>query len=211
MDTSIYDGRQAVIYANINLAQPVTYQWYRNNAPVTGATNAYHIMKATVADNNTTWDCRVVSGGTTYQADFAGTLYVSADSTAPEVASAGILPYNPTVVQVVFKEPVLASTATTLANYSIAGQTITSATLQEDGRTVWLKTGILTPNTAWSLAISGIQDLASPPNTLSSITVPLIPADGAISFRIWYTSFATSLATLRTWSATNSTDRKSVV
>ncbi len=201
-DYAIYEGRQVVVYANINLAMPVTYQWYRNGGLVPGATDAYYIFKATLADNGSQWVVRVVSGGTTYESQ-PGVISVLGDSTKPTVVQAGTVPNNPTQVQVLYSEGVTPVAATNLANYNVPGATISKATLQPDGRTVVLDTGLLTLGTPWNLSITaGVTDLAG--NTLNPVTVPLMIAEGGITFRYW-DARPTDLGRLRLWAGPDST------
>ncbi len=58
-----------------------------------------------------------------------------------------------------FSEPVDAATASTVGNYSIAGLTVTAATLMADQRTVELDVSPLTIDTAYTLIATSVQDL----------------------------------------------------
>ena len=58
---------------------------------------------------------------------------------------------------IVFNEVVNAATAGDAANYTIAGLTVNSATLGDDGKTVTLSTSQQTPG-SYTVAISGVKD-----------------------------------------------------
>ena len=66
-----------------------------------------------------------------------------------------------------FSEFVTAATANVAANYVLAGgQTIASAVLQLDGKSVVLTTGIIAIGSTNSLTVTGVKDLAG--NTIAS-------------------------------------------
>lgn len=205
-DSTLFDGMRTVVYVNVNLEQPVTYQWLKGGVEISGATMPYYLFRATAADNNAQYSVRVTSKGGTPLTVGAAPLVVNTDMQRPTVVSAGTAPQNPTVVQVVYSEEVNETTATNLANYTLPGATLESARVLSDGKTVQIRTGLLTPDMAWVLTVRNVTDWASIPNTIdpSPTVITLLPADGAITFRT-YGNYATDLATLRTWSNTNST------
>ena len=67
---------------------------------------------------------------------------------------------------VVFSERVTAATATSLANYSVAGTSgpleVTSALLLGDRKTVVLTTARQNPGEVYTVAVSGLTDLSAP-------------------------------------------------
>ncbi|HWI56138.1 MAG TPA: PA14 domain-containing protein, partial [Bacillota bacterium] len=208
-DTSLYDGMLTVAYVNINLPQPVTYQWLKGTTPIANATNAYYLFRVNSADSFTEYSVRVNSGGTVYPAGPAQVPFVIPDK--PSLVSAGPVPQNPTRLQVVFSEEVNPLTATNPASYTL---TITNsnttipvqgATLAADGRTVTLATALLPVNGVYRLDVSNVQDMAAPANTMDPASTYFVLADGSISFRVYNAAYATDLPTLRTWSNTNST------
>lgn len=202
-DPSVYDGMNVVVYANVNLAQPVTYQWFRDSNPVPGATNAYYLLRANVSDSGSQWTVRATSGGTPYT---GGPQILTVYNDKPTVLSASLPPQNPTAIQVVFSEDVTPASATNTVNYTVTGATVKSATLAADNRTVTVTTGLLPPTQAYTLTVNNVQDMAIPPNTMDAFSTNFVVAEGAISFRVYNSAFATDLATLRTWSNTNSTN-----
>jgi hypothetical protein len=112
---------------------------------------------------------------------------------------------NPTQIQIVYSETVSTASANNIANYVLSSGAIQSAQLQGDGRTVILKTGLLSPGVLHSLTINGIQDLALPANTIANTQTNIVIAEGAITFRSWGYSRPGDLANLRTWSHAGST------
>jgi hypothetical protein len=85
--------------------------------------------------------------------------FLSTQSRALTVAPLGIAAvgaYTLNTVQITFSEAVDATTATDLANYDIAGVTLSAATLSADGLLVTLSTSTLTVNTPYTATVSGI-------------------------------------------------------
>ncbi len=79
-------------------------------------------------------------------------------------------------IVVTFSEPVDRATAENLDNYQLAsGPVIQSAQLLADGRTVVLTTSeALLENVTLNLNLSGVSDLAIPPNVVPSAAVPFV-------------------------------------
>jgi len=92
------------------------------------------------------------------------TLTTVVDTTAPEVASASAVAGTVNEVTIAFNEAVSAATAGDAANYTIAGLTVNSATLGDDGKTVTLSTSQQTPG-SYTVAISGVKDVSVRENT----------------------------------------------
>lgn len=201
LDPTIYDGREIMLWVDVNLVPPYNVTWLRGGAEISGANQTYYRMRARTSDNGAQFSVRV--NGTVYG---PLTLNVNADTTAPQIQSAVIPVNNPRQILLVFSETVTPATAANAANYTLNTATVQNAELQADGRTVVLTTTLLNPNQGNLLTVNGIQDFAIPANTLSGAQTNLAYADGFLTYRIWYTnSYATSLATLRTWSAVDST------
>ena len=92
------------------------------------------------------------------------TLTTVVDTTAPEVASASGTAGTVNELTIVFNEMVNAATAGDAANYTIAGLTVSSATLGDDGKTVTLSTSQQTPG-SYTVAITGVKDVSVRENT----------------------------------------------
>ncbi len=147
------------------------FKWQRNGVDIAGATSAsYTTPILTPGDNGAQYRAiayNTFSSATTSNA----TLTVVTDTTAPTLVSALSSP-TLTNVTVVFSERVTIASAQNLANYSIAGLTIISATLQADNVTVVLRTGAQTEGQSYTLQVSGIQDRAAAPNTIVPTSSP---------------------------------------
>ena len=92
------------------------------------------------------------------------TLTTVVDTTAPGVASAGASAGTVNEVTIAFNEVVNAATAGDAANYTIAGLTVNSATLGDDGKTVTLSTSQQTPG-SYTVTITGVKDVSVRANT----------------------------------------------
>ena len=93
-----------------------------------------------------------------------------ADTTAPRVIA--LMPKSPTGLVVQFNEKVLAADATKTSNYLIkaasgTAPTIIGATMQGGGTAVHLTTGLQAQQADYTLVVSNISDMASPPNQLT--------------------------------------------
>jgi hypothetical protein len=96
-------------------------------------------------------------------------LTVLRDTNPPVVVQAKYL--GTTNVQIVYSKQVAAATATNLGHYVFTdGLPVTGAALQMDGVTVVLTTAAMTFGSNYWVVINGVQDLASPPNTIATNT-----------------------------------------
>jgi hypothetical protein len=148
----------------------VTYQW-QSKAPgaatftdVAGATSAsYTTGPTSVAMNGTQYRFIATSGGSSLT---SGAATLTTDNTPPTVLHAFSGP-SETQLTVQFSERLDSTSATTIGNYVLSGGlTASNPTLAVDGKTVILKTTAMTPNTAYTVTVSGVKDVAG--NTMSS-------------------------------------------
>jgi len=95
---------------------------------------------------------------------------ITVDNAAPKITSVST-GGDPTKVAVNFDELVDNASATNKSNYSIAGLTIASVTLNTGGKTVTLTVSTMTEGSNYTLNVSGIKDKAINPNTMGSINV----------------------------------------
>ncbi len=160
-----------------------TYQWYKNNLPITGATSAtYAIGAAPLSDHNAQF--KVVAANTASNVNYSVTssppavLMVNADTASPTLIRAIGVPS--TTVSVDFSEPVRADTATVAANYAITSSvgnlTLSSAVLSPNGSNVVLTTSPQTLGTTYTLIVNGVRDLSAAsnqiaPNSVISFTI----------------------------------------
>jgi hypothetical protein len=92
-----------------------------------------------------------------------------ADTSPPKVIA--VLPKTPTSLVVQFNEKILPADAKT-SHFAISAQSgvapaTKSATLQGGGTAVLLSTGLQAPQAAYTLTVTNISDLATPPNVLT--------------------------------------------
>ncbi|MFQ5559496.1 MAG: DUF5060 domain-containing protein [Nitrospinota bacterium] len=100
------------------------------------------------------------------------------DTTPPSVTSVSA-DGNNGEVKVGFSEKIDGISATTLANYSIAGGvTVSGASLSSDQKTVTLSSGPYTKGSSYTLTVANITDVSSPPNMMSVQTIPYTPSFG---------------------------------
>jgi len=144
---------------------PLSYKWFRNGNVIAGATSAsYKVTRASSSDNGSVYTCDVSNSLGSVRCNDA-VLTVLSDSVAPTLVSA--VAASDTRVDIVFSEPVTASSAENTANYQIDPDIIvTSAGLDGDGRTVRLIVSQLATDTAYTVRASNIQDVAPSPNTI---------------------------------------------
>lgn len=106
--------------------------------------------------------------GMTTSAELDATLTIT-DATAPTISQVHT-PQNNVRVFVTFSEPVQSASATTLGNYVLSGGlTVSAAALEPDQRTVILTTSAMADATTYTVAVSGVQDLAG--NAIAAGTV----------------------------------------
>jgi hypothetical protein len=148
--------------AAVTGAYPYTIQWYQDGNAIPGA-NAltYNIPSATLDLNGAIFAVSVsnlVYGATSTNA----TLTVVTDNTAPTITSAqSVSGLN---VEVLFSESLEPSMAAEPYFYAVNGQTVTSATLLADGKTVFL--ALAEPISGeFTVTVNNVQDLAG--NTIA--------------------------------------------
>jgi len=71
-------------------------------------------------------------------------------------------------VKIFFSEALDPASAEDIGNYVLPPLTISAATLLGDNRTVRLHVDNLDPNVSYNLIVSGVEDLAQPPNTMNT-------------------------------------------
>lgn len=155
-----------------------TWQWFRNDAPITGATNAtYVVARAAAADDGAQF--RVVAANVisnvTYRATSRdATLRVVADAQPPVLLGAQSL--GPGLVQVSFSEPITADSATNLAHYFLTGAggsvTLLNATLESGQSSVLLTVSPLSEDAVYTLTVDGVRDQSAAANAVAGASVP---------------------------------------
>ena len=166
VDVALPEGGTAVFSVTATgtstYGSSITYQWQKQ-AP--GATTWVDIAGA-VASSYTSPILTLADTGTKYRVacsvpavtmpSTAATLTVNADKSAPVMVSAGAMQDQ---VGVKFDEAVDATSAGNLANYTIAGKTITAVKVSQDKKSVSLTVAGLTSGTSYDVTVKNIQDL----------------------------------------------------
>ena len=176
-------------------------QWYKNGIVIPGATgNSYTVDFAKKAtDDGAKYSARVaVPGASKLTSD--ATLTVVLDVTPPSVTDASGSDTF-TSVTVGFSEPVDATTAGTASNYTIAGLTVSAATVMND-RTVVLTTSAQALDTAYNLTIANVRDtaagggnvIAAPGNAIAFRSFVLTA--GIVTFETWLNIGGTAISGL---------------
>jgi hypothetical protein len=164
----------------------VTYQWYRNGTPISGATaRSYTLVPILPSDNNAQFACGIRALGYAdnslnpiFSNSVPAVLTVITDTVPPTITYAATLqntnPLAPLfVVDVTFSKWMDASTLTNPANYSVAGATITNIVIAANHRTVELDLNQM-PTLPVSVVVNGVKDVSGNTIALNS-TAPINP------------------------------------
>jgi len=167
-DVMVMEGGDATFSVVATGSDPLSYQWFHNDLEIEGATNANYTISAASSSDEGLYRSKVSNeldpNGVDSQ---SAMLTIVADNVAPTLLSAFAV--NDTRVDIVFSEPVSASSAENTANYQIdLGITVTSATLSEDARSVSLTVSPLTEATTYTVWVSNVTDLAETPNMIAA-------------------------------------------
>ncbi len=162
------------------------YQWYKNGAIIPGANSTtYNIPVVQPGDNGAKYKVMVGVVGKAVESAEA-TLTVNAATPAKLTAAAGS--DSMTQVTLSFDQPVVAPSATTAANYTVAGLTVSAATLV-DQFTVRLTTSRQTEGTVYTVTARNVANLGG----ASAETTSSFPAWSLVAGRAraeQYTGFA---------------------
>ncbi len=148
----------------------LTYQWFKNDAAIPGATgSAYTTPLLTRADNGTGYRVGVALPGSPITLSKAAALTVEPDVVPPVVTSSAAFVDGPLAAR--FNELVRADSASDLSHYSLdLGAAVTEAKLMADGCTVVLKAAGLKAG-LHHLTVKGVRDLAGCPATETTVPV----------------------------------------
>lgn len=174
----------------------VFYQWYKNGTAIAGANSPiYKIAAASAADTGAKFKVQIVIPGKSVFSDEVA-LTVTPDTKKPSVFLANA-DGSLVSVKLLFSEEVKAPSATTAANYSIAGLTVTAAT-QVNARTVVLTTSRQAESTSYTLTINNVQDAAG----------NAIAANTSVSFKSW--AFLAGNSRYEVWQGIGGVDIKTL-
>jgi hypothetical protein len=168
-NVKVIEGGSATFSVQVANRGPVAYQWFKNNVPIPGETNATLFLPSVkFSDNNKAFSV-MVSNEFGSQTSSLAFLTVERDVTQPTVLSVQN-PGENDLVTITFSEPVSPATANNVNNYKVTGLNVLGATLDQTGRTVVLRTAPQTFGQTYELIINGIQDVADQPNTIEPDT-----------------------------------------
>lgn len=171
-DQTVGEGQAFTFSPDVTGAPPFSYQWYRNGVVLPGATSRVLAGSAALVDNGASFQLWVTNTFTNTVFVAAGSnvmLRVTADTLGPQLLSASSRGTNG--VEALFSEPLRPDTATNAANFNLAGPggavAVSNLSLTGSGRVVTLDTPPLTPGATYTLAVSGVRDLAAAANPIS--------------------------------------------
>lgn len=178
-DTTVVEGGVATFSLQLARYIGMTYQWYRNGQPISGANSyTYFFSPVAITESGSTYYCVVsnIYGVLTSQ---VARLTVLPDTTPPAIVSAGS-PGDLTIVAIYFSEPVEPASATNSSNYALNREAqVLSARFGMNESSIILTTTPLTPRLTYTLTVNNVRDRAAVPNTIAK--------DSRAYFRIDYT------------------------
>jgi len=168
---------------------PVSVQWYRNNAPIPGATNrVLYIPVVALTDNGDVVKVALTNtygGQTRWALSSNAVLTVLPDTNGPALVRAVSL--FPSEVLVEFSEGVRPDTATNIANYTITNKVgqlaITGARVGEKNSVIILSTAPQLENQMYTLIVNNVRDMAAaanpivPNSYINFYAIPFVPAN----------------------------------
>ena len=165
-------GREVVFtvgLATTPIGLPAAFQWQENEVDIPGATNGSYSFVAGTNDSGMQYRVLInVTGGISLTSD-AAQLTVVNETSKPVVISVGALKKGDNQeIGVVFSEAVEATSATTLANYTLDTGTIMAARYVPKDNAVILTASGLTGGESYNLSVSGVRDPAG--NSSDSVT-----------------------------------------
>ena len=169
---NLIEGQNAALFADVDGSAPISLQWFRNGSPISGATNRALNFPVTLADNGAVfrlWATNVFTNTTFIATSSNATLTVTVDTNPPVLLRAQSASTNG--VEALFSEPILSSTATNPANYTLTGPggpvAIASASLDTAGTLISLTTPPLTLGGIYTLTVNNLRDRAAAGNAIA--------------------------------------------
>ncbi len=166
---SVTEGESASFRVEVSNADPVTFQWQRNNTPIAGANSAtFTLPRVSLADDGARFRC-TLTNPLGFALSEEAVLTVLADRTPPALAS--VFNTSATNIVVRFTERVATNSAWRAANYVLdGGAQVTAVGPGGDEATVVLSTSTLTVGNVYALMVTGVTDRAATPNPVAANT-----------------------------------------
>jgi len=171
----VSDQPPLAVWATNPPNQFLQYQWYKNGTPIPGATaSSYTQPYVLPADQGAQYVCGIRGLGYAdnslnriFSNSTPAVLTVVTDTVPPTISYAATFantnqPYF--VINITFSEWMDATTLGNIANYTIAGVTITNISIASNHRTVQLLVSAM-PTLPLNVTISGVKDLTG--NTIT--------------------------------------------
>jgi len=177
-----------------------TFQWFKNNVPIAGATNAtYSFARAPASDHGALFQvvaANVISNVTYSATSSVATLTVIADTNPPVLLGARSLGLE--LVQASFSERVTAVSATNLPLYLLTGAggtvSILSADLDASQTNVLLTVSTLIEDADYTLTVNGVTDQSAAANAIMGGTAQFTARRVALFITEFQANNATGLA-----------------
>ncbi|MCP5525313.1 MAG: hypothetical protein H7A47_00715 [Verrucomicrobiales bacterium] len=159
--------------AQFSGSAPWTVRWYLDNQPIRGGLGSVSFLATADMDGK---KVKVeISNGASTATSAEATLTVFVDNAPPQLLAAQGKSGTINEVHLTFDEPLDQASAETVANYTIPGLTVNSATLDVDRVSVILVTSAQTTGTEYQLTIDGVKDISVNGNALTT-TAPFTAA-----------------------------------
>ncbi len=162
---SIVEQRNVTISASVGGSPPISLQWFRNSAPLPGATNLAFTFTTALSNNNDSFQLRatnVFNSATYFAISSNAILSVLPDTNPPVLLNAQGASTNG--VNLFFSEALRADSVTNKSNYTLTGPggsaTISNAILDASGTKVTLTTVPLIVGSNYTVTVTGVRDLA---------------------------------------------------
>ena len=167
-NVSVPEGGSASFTVGVDGTGPFTFQWTRNGADITDATNqTLTLNPALFADNGAQYAVKVTNPVSTITSPSA-TLTVIRDLVPPTVTKAAA-DVSLAAVFVTYSKPV-SDTALLISNYSLDQGVTISGITRLSSQSVKLTTSQMAQGTTFTLTINGVQDTDTLPNTIAANT-----------------------------------------
>ena len=147
-------------------AGPFTYQWYKNGAPIPGATGRILTFTAAVGSGGNFF--LTVSNAFSGVVSSTNSVIIQRDLTPSVVESVRGVAGGVNEVLLAFNKPLDPATATAPATYSSPYFVINAASLSADGKSVVLNTTQQRVGVTYPLTITGLKDTTVAANVLNT-------------------------------------------